>query len=160
MEVVRASHPKRTISSRRRLPELGLLLGEFKKEKIRFQIAGMVAAVLQGVPAGTIDTDLWIDLPERSYPRLLGIAQRLGGSVLAQTVVALKDDTLVKFLFQLDGLQSFSMEYPKARRLHFAGQVVPVLPLRSIFRSKKAAGRPKDVAFLPLLAQAIRRQKR
>ena len=90
MEVVRASHPKRTISSRRRLPELGLLLGEFKKEKIRFQIAGMVAAVLQGVPAGTIDTDLWIDLPERSYPRLLGIAQRLGGSVLAQTVVALK----------------------------------------------------------------------
>ena len=156
--MVRASHPRRTISSRRRLPELGLLLREFKKEKIRFQLAGMVAAVLQGVPAGTIDTDLWVDLPERSYPRLLGIAQRMGGSVLARTVVALKDDTLVNFLFRLDGLRSFSQEYPKARRLRFAGQVVRVLPLRSIICSKKAVGRPKDIAFLPLLNQAIRRQ--
>jgi hypothetical protein len=118
----------------------------------------MVAAVLQGVPAGTIDTDLWVDLPERSYPRLLGIAQRMGGSVLARTVVALKDDTLVNFLFRLDGLRSFSQEYPKARRLRFAGQVVRVLPLRSIIRSKKAVGRPKDIASLPLLNQAIRRQ--
>ena len=156
--MVRASHPRRTISSRRRLPELGLLLREFKKEKIRFQLAGMVAAVLQGVPAGTIDTDLWVDIPERSYPRLLGIAQRMGGSVLARPVVALRDDTLVNFLFRLDGLRSFSEEYPKARRLSFAGQVVRVLPLRSIIRSKKAVGRPKDIAFLPLLNQAIHRQ--
>lgn len=30
----------------------------------------MSAAILQGVPATTLDTDLWIDLPERQYARV------------------------------------------------------------------------------------------
>jgi hypothetical protein len=31
----------------------------------------MSAAILQGAPATTLDTDLWIDLPERQYVRVL-----------------------------------------------------------------------------------------
>lgn len=160
MGLVRPGHARRAVPPRRRLPELGLLLRALRRENIRCQLAGMVAAVLQGVPAGTIDTDLWVDLPERAYPRLLGLVRQLGGTVLARTVVALQDDTLVNFLFRLDGLGSFAREWPRARRLRFAGQWVRVLPLRSILRSKRAAGRPKDLAVLPLLQSALRRSRR
>jgi len=74
------------------------------EEGIRFQIAGMSAAVLQGVPATTLDTDIWIDLPERQYVKVLAVCRRLGGETLARTVVSLRDDTLVNFLYRVEGL--------------------------------------------------------
>ena len=44
----------------------------------------MSAAILQGVPATTLDTDLWIDLPPRKYLRVLNLARRLGAEIPRQ----------------------------------------------------------------------------
>ena len=33
----------------------------------------MAAAILQGVPATTLDTDIWADVPERHYMRLINL---------------------------------------------------------------------------------------
>lgn len=111
----------------------------------------MSAAILQGVPATTLDTDLWIDLPERQYVRVLAVCRRLNATVLARTVVSLRDDTLVNFLYRVDGLGDFHAEAKKALRLRWFGMQVPVLPLASIIRSKEIVGREKDMAHLPLL---------
>jgi hypothetical protein len=116
----------------------------------------MSAAVLQGVPATTLDTDIWVDLPERSYLRLHEICRRLGAEILATTAVALRDDTLVNFLFRVDGLRSFTVENRKAVRLKWHGMKVNVVPLDSIIKSKKAILRPKDIAHLPLLEQTLK----
>jgi len=70
----------------------------------------MSAAILQGVPATTLDTDLWIDLPERKHVRVLAVCRRLGATILARTVVSLRDDTLVNFLYRVDGLADFDTE--------------------------------------------------
>ena len=115
----------------------------------------MSAAVLQGVPATTLDTDIWIDLQEREYVKVLAVCRRLGGETLARTVVALRDDTLVNFLYRLDGLGAFEVEAKKAVRLRWLGMKINVLPLESIIRSKEAAGREKDIAHLPLLRKAV-----
>ncbi len=115
----------------------------------------MSAAILQGVPATTIDTDLWIDLPERQYVKLLDICQKQGGTILARTVVALSDDTLVNFLFRVDGLPAFRTAIRRAKRIDWLGLKVPVLSLESIIRSKKFVARPKDLAHLPLLEQTL-----
>jgi hypothetical protein len=40
------------------------------------------------------------------------------------------------------------------------GMTVAVLPLSRILLSKKAVGRPKDLAHLPLLEQTIQLRKR
>ncbi len=120
----------------------------------------MSAAILQGVPATTLDTDLWVDLPERSYPRLHDLCRRLGGTVLARTAVALRDDTLLNFLFHVDGLRSFQAEIKRARRLRWLGTYVYVLPLDRILKSKLAIGRPKDIAHVPLLRQTLRLRRR
>ena len=115
----------------------------------------MSAALLQGVPATTLDTDIWIDLPERQYVKVLALCRRLEAVTLARTVVSLRDDTLVNFLYRVDGLGTFESEAKKAVRMKWFGMQVNVLPLQSIIRSKEAVRREKDLAHLPLL-RAIR----
>lgn len=119
----------------------------------------MSAAILQGVPATTIDTDIWVDLNPRQFVRLTAVVLQLKGTMLAPTVVALEDDTVVNFLPRVDGIGGFSSEYPNARRLRWQGMIVPVLPLESILKSKKAVGRPKDLAHIPLIRQVLRLRK-
>ena len=115
----------------------------------------MTAAILQGVPATTLDTDLWIDLPERSYIRILRLCQKLGATVLANTVVELTDGSAVNFLYHVDGLLRFGTEFKRAKRLIWLGTKVAVLGLPRIYQSKKLVGRPKDIAHLPLLKQTM-----
>lgn len=116
----------------------------------------MSAALLQGVPATTLDTDLWINLPERQYVKVLDLCQKLGATTLAKTVVALADDTLVNFLYRIDGLASFEAERADATELDWLGQKVAVLRLESLIKSKRVVARPKDLAHLPLLEQILR----
>ncbi len=115
----------------------------------------MAAAVLQGVPATTLDTDLWLDLPLRQYVRVLTLCRRLGAGILANTAVALPDDTLVNFVYRVTGLGGFAAEWKRVRFVRWHGMRLPVLPLESILKSKRAIMRPKDIAHVPLLKQTI-----
>jgi hypothetical protein len=119
----------------------------------------MSAAILQGCPATTLDTDLWLDLPPRQYMKVLRLCQRLGATIRANTVVDLSDGSMVNFLYRVDGLLGFDREFRRARRMKWLDTTVAVLPLARILRSKKAVGRPKDLAHLPLLEQTIRLRK-
>jgi len=89
----------------------------------------MSAAILQGCPATTLDTDLWIDLPPRQYMRVLRLCRSLGATIRANTVVDLSDGSLVNFLYRVDGLLGFGQEFRRARRLKWLGTTVAVLPL-------------------------------
>jgi hypothetical protein len=75
-------------------------------------------------------------------------------------VVDLTDGTTVNFIYEVHGLKSFKHEWAKARRLSWLGMTVAVLPLQSIYQSKKYVGRPKDIAHLPLLEQTMKLQRR
>lgn len=119
----------------------------------------MSAAILQGVPATTLDTDLWIELPERQFVRLNAVVRRLGGTMLAPTVAALEDDSLVNFLPRVDGLAGFDVENRRAKRLRWMGFWVRVLSLESILKSKEIVGRPKDLAHIPLIRQVLKIRK-
>ena len=131
-------------------------MADFRQEKIRFQLVGMSAAVLQGVPVATFDVDLWLDLPERQYMRAVRIALIQGANMIRNTVVELSDGTLANFIFAITGLKSFRAELPKARILEFHRLSVPVMPVESIRRSKAALMRPKDQGHLVHLDQTIR----
>jgi hypothetical protein len=120
----------------------------------------MGAAILQGVPGSTFDTDLWIDLPERQYMRLINLSLKQGAEMVRQTVVALSDGSLINFCYRLSGLASFDTEYRRAKTLNWRGVRLKVLPLERVIRSKAAAGRPKDLAVLPLLRDIAASRKR
>jgi hypothetical protein len=87
-----------------------------REEKIRFQIVGMSGAILQGVPATTLDTDIWMDLPSRQYMRVLNLCRRLGATLRSNTVVDLSDGSTVNFLYEVSGVRSFDYEYQRAKR--------------------------------------------
>jgi hypothetical protein len=120
----------------------------------------MSGAILQGAPATTLDTDIWIDLPSRQYIRVLNLCRRMNATIRANTVVDLSDGSTVNFLYEVHGLRSFGYEYERARRVRWLGTTVVVLPLQRIHASKKFVGRPKDLAHLPLLKQTLRLQRR
>jgi hypothetical protein len=126
-----------------------------RAEKTRFIVVGMSAAILQGVPSTTLDFDLWIDLLPRQYIRILNICLRLGAEIVANTVVVFGGQLTVNFIYRIDGLRSFDYEYRRAKRLKLDGETVPVLPLDRIYKSKKAVGRAKDLAALPVLEQTM-----
>lgn len=119
----------------------------------------MTAAILQGTPATTLNTDIWIDLPERQHVRLLSLCKELGAEILAQTVVALEDGSLINFIYRVDGLASFATEYRRAVKLQWLEEVVRDLPLASVLKSKRHIGRAKDLAHIPLLEQTIMANK-
>src|SRR5207245_8464485 len=120
------------------------LIQSLGEEKIRFQIVGMSAAILQGVIVSTLDTDIWVDLPERQYVRLMNLVVRQGGTSLSPTLYALSDGRLVNFVFKVDGLRGFEAEYGNTVDAKIESEPVKVLSLERILKSKKTILRDKD----------------
>ena len=135
-------------------------MGALRAEKIRFQLIGMSAAVLQGVPVVTHDVDLWIDLPARQYLRAVNLAVCHGAQMVRNTVVELSDGMLVNFIYDVTGLGSFGAELRKARKLKFHGCEIPVMPLESIRKSKAAVMRDKDPAHIQYIDETLRLRKK
>jgi hypothetical protein len=120
----------------------------------------MGAAILQGVIVTTIDTDLWVDLPERQYVRLMNLVMRQGGTPVAPTLYALSDGRLVNFLFTVHGLKNFDAEYRGAIDATIEGEPVKVLPLESILKSKRTVLRDKDRLHILQIERFMRGRKR
>ena len=118
----------------------------------------MSGAILQGVPATTLDTDIWIDLPSRQYMRVLNLCRRMGAQLRADTVVDLSDGSTVNILYEVHGVRGIRYEYQRAKKVKWLNTEVAVLPLPRIYASKKFVGRPKDLAHLPLLEQTMKLQ--
>jgi hypothetical protein len=141
----------------RRAPLLQLL-SRFRKARVPFQIIGMGAAVLQGVPVVTQDLDLWVGRPLNRHDEILLICNQLGSDIIDDFKIALPDSSVVNFRYHVDGLCSFEHELKSCKRMRFFGQILPVLSLERICASKTAANRPKDRMHLFYLRQAIRLQ--
>ena len=144
-------HSGREMATDADVSSLAQLLQTLRREKIDFLIVGKSAAVLQGVPYSTLDTDIWVHLPPRQYIGVLNLCVGMGATVVANTVVILAEGTVVNFLYRVDGVRPFASEHRKAVRLEWMGQTVRVLPLERILASKQFVGRPKDLAHLPIL---------
>jgi hypothetical protein len=157
---VRGGDAGRALADERELSPLARLLGALRVEKIRFQVIGMTAANLQGVPGSTIDVDLWLDLPARQYIKALNLALKEGAQVVRNTVVELSDGTLVNFVYEVTGLPAFAGTFGKAKKLVWNGMEVAVLPLELIRQSKKAIRRPKDLLHIELIDQRLAVMKR
>jgi hypothetical protein len=155
VRAVRRGNPGRAVADERGLSPLTRLLGALSAEKIRFQVIGMTAANLQGVPGSTIDVDLWLDLSSRHYMRAINLALRAGAQAVRNTVVELADGTLVNFIYEVTGLPEFGRVIGKAQKMNWDGIEVAVLPLDLIVKSKEAIRRPKDLLHIELIRQRL-----
>ena len=151
---------RRAVAPKPGLRALGRFLQALHKEKIPFLIAGMTAAVLQGVPVATADVDFWIGAPQSEHDAVLRICHRLGAAILADHIVELPDGTELNFAYELGGLKSFALEKRRARKLQWMGQLVSVLSLEQLKQSKESVGRPKDKVHLAYIQSALALKRR
>ena len=127
-------------------------------------IVGSVAALVQGAPVTTDDMDVLIRDTPRNRAKIKELEGRLGGraieiSPLSRAVRITTAEANLDVLFDLiPGNLDFNGLRSRAKNLTIGAHVATVACLEDIIQSKTAAGRPKDLAQLPILKDTLRVQ--
>ena len=142
------------------LREIARLLAECRLEAV---LVGNAAAALQGAPVTTLDFDFMFRRTPANIRKLKLLADKLGGRILKPYYpasglyrVVVEDRGLqMDFMSSLHGIRSFEGLRSRAERTDFGGSTLLVADLRDIIRSKKALGRPRDLAVLEILEATL-----
>ena len=147
--------PRRTPGTDNRVLLLCRLLN---RHRVRYLIAGGVAANLHGSVRATKDVDLLVPKHEPNTERLLhalselpyGVARELdAGDVVRKPITIVGDDPRVDILTVAWGVTFERADRGKVVR-RIAGVRVPYLGLRDLLRSKQT-GRAQDMADIEAL---------
>ncbi|MDQ3037091.1 MAG: nucleotidyltransferase [Myxococcota bacterium] len=134
-------------------------LEELRARGVDFVIVGVSAALLQGAAIATQDIDLWfarLDDPE------IAAAARAVGGIWVSGAFGMRPPGLggslgdrFDVVTHMHGLGSFAEELPNTVEVDLDGLSVRALRIERIVVSKRAAGRPKDLAHIPALEAVI-----
>jgi hypothetical protein len=135
-------------------------LAELDRLGVRFMVVGMSAALIQGARGATEDIDLWF---EDVTDARIGDAARASGGVWISGAFGMGPPRLggealserFDIVTHMSGLADFQSEYQWVRHETIDGVTLPVLSLRRVLESKRAAARPKDKAILHALEDAL-----
>ena len=128
------------------------------KRRVRCVIVGLGAALLEGASVATQVLDVWFERFDDPAVRLA--AQDAGGffiSGFGMQPPAFGGQGLERLdiVLTAHGLDSFETEFDRAHEFEVDGVALRVLPLERIIASKRATGRPKDLAAMPALEAAV-----
>jgi predicted nucleotidyltransferase len=136
-------------------------LGEHKLEAV---LIGNAAAAMQGAPVTTLDFDFMFRDTPTNLRKLKAVANALNAVILrpfypVSKLYRMVDDTSglqADFMPVIHGVRSFEGLRARATE-HAVGTIkVKVASLSDIIASKKAAGRDRDLAVLPVLEQTLK----
>jgi hypothetical protein len=150
-------------------------LRELAQAEVEFIVVGMAAGILQGAPAITLDLDIVHQRTPENVARLLSVLQTIhavarnderriapGSSHLLGPghILLTTDNGDFDCLGTVDGDKSFEDLLPFSRPIRFDTTEIKVLDLATLIEVKRRAGRPKDLAVLPVLeATLVERDK-
>lgn len=145
------------------LVEVGLALRACALDAV---LIGNAGAALQGAPVTTVDFDFLFRRTPRNLLKLKQFASRLGATVLrpyypvSDLFRVVRDDGLqVDFMGTIHGIRSFEGVRARATMVTVDGAMIAVASLDDIIRSKRAAGRPQDLAVVMVLERTDARRK-
>jgi predicted nucleotidyltransferase len=146
------------------LVELAQALDEHGLEAV---LIGNAAAALQGAPVTTIDFDFFFRKTPRNVVKLKAVARSLRAVILRPyypasdlfRLVRDEDGLQVDFMATIHGVRSFAGLRSRAAAIEFAGHRMLVASLADIIRSKRGAGRPRDLAVLEILEKTLDEKK-
>jgi hypothetical protein len=138
------------------LGRVAAALGECKLEAV---LIGNAAAALQGAPVTTLDFDFLFRATPTNIRKLKAVADRLGATIMrpyypASSLYRVVNEDLglqVDFMVTIHAVRSFASLRARASSLEIGGAALLVASLDDVIRSKRAAGRPRDIAVLPVL---------
>jgi predicted nucleotidyltransferase len=144
-------------------PILALVAQVLEKHDLEAVLIGNAAAALQGAPVTTVDFDFFFRKTPANLKKLKKIAADLGAIALhpyypASGLIRLMrdDDGLqLDFMDVIDGVSSFESLRRRSLHIRLGEASLKVAPLPDIIKSKKAAGRPRDLAVIELLEKTL-----
>jgi hypothetical protein len=129
----------------------------FVTHRVDYMFIGKSGAILLGYPGTTQDVDVFPRKDRENGERIIAALKDLGFALdddLREEIVQGKAFVQIKsgpfdidLVFAPDGIES----YEKAKSRMDTSSGFPVLSIRDIIASKRAAGRPRDLVELPLL---------
>jgi hypothetical protein len=129
----------------------------FAAHQVDYMFIGKSGAILLGYPSTTQDVDVFPRKDEENGRRIVAALSELGfplNTALEQEIIRGKDFVQIKsgpfdidLIFAPDGIES----YEEARGRMDTSTGFPVMNIRDIIASKRAAKRARDVVELPLL---------
>ena len=138
------------------------VLAALKQVRLEAIVVGSVASILQGAPVTTQDLDLLVrDTPgNRKKIDALGSALGARPRLITELSPVLRIDlaaATVDLMFdRLPGALSFQTLRARSVVIPVGEARARVARLEDIIKSKEAAGRPKDLAQLPMLRETLR----
>lgn len=133
----------------------------FQKVQLEAIVIGNAAAALHGVPITTQDIDFFVRDTPRNTEKLAALVEALGEHVVAtrpfeplSRMVRIEGLPIdVDLVFELSSHARFEAIRARSREITIEGVSLRVADLQDVIDAKRAAGRPKDQATLPLLEQ-------
>jgi hypothetical protein len=129
----------------------------FAVRQVEYMFIGKSGAILLGYPGTTQDVDVYPRKDPDNGRRIVAALNDLGFTIdkeLGDEIIRGKDFVQIKsgpfdidLVFAPDGIES----YDEARSRMDVSTEFPVLNIRDIIASKRAAGRARDAVELPLL---------
>src|ERR1017187_2584865 len=144
-------------------PELALLAKALNEHGLEAILIGNMAAALHGAPVSTIDIDFFFRKTPRNLQKLKRVATALEAVILRPyyPVSALfrlhreRDGLQIDFMGHIDGVKSYEGVRGRAGLYEIGGVKLLAASLDDIIRSKRAAGRNKDLAVIDILEKTL-----
>ena len=130
-------------------------------------LIGNAAAALQGAPVTTVDLDFLFRKTPANLKKLKALAADIEAVIFKPEYpvsgllrVARDSDGLqLDFMTAIDGIRSFEGLRKRARAVRFGASTLYIAALADIIKSKKAAGRPRDLAAPGTWRRRLRKQR-
>ena len=144
-------------------PLLARIAAVLERHHLEAIVIGNAAAALNGAPVTTIDIDFLFRSTPANLKKLRAIADELNAVIFRPHYPASglyrlsrdEDGLQLDFMTAIDGVTSFEGLRKRAKRVEFGNVSVLVADLADIIKSKKAAGRPRDIAVLEVLEKTL-----
>jgi hypothetical protein len=148
-------------------PLLSKIAAEFSANHFEPVMIGNAAAALHGAPVTTLDIDFMFRKTALNLTKLKSIAKRLQASILkphypASDLYRMVNDEQgmqLDFMTKLDGIRSDKSLRSRSSPVAFGEHELLIASLADIIKSKRAAGRSRDVAVLEILERTLNEQK-
>jgi len=144
-------------------PLLNVIARTFAEHRLEVVMIGNAAAALHGAPVTTLDIDFMFRKTPVNMKKLKAVASDLGATILkpyypVSDLFRLVNDERgiqLDFMSRLHGIKSFERLRSRAIGISFGERQLKIAALEDIIKSKRATGRDRDLAVLPILEKTL-----
>lgn len=124
------------------------------KNKVRYLIIGGYAVVYHGYVRSTNDMDIWVDIGEANIKRLMAALDEFGFSALKFKQTDFLPNQIIQLGYPPNRIDiitspagvSFDECYASRQQVDLDTIIVDFIDLDNLLKSKRAAGRTRDLA--------------